>query len=146
MKIFCKFPIVNIVICMAKNFIWTILKAILSIFRFFCTLRFQILQIVPYPKAYLFSFQMYQSINQKQTKKNVLLVLWSRVTFCLTIVCLYLTILRKRKLWNKELKLYFFIYQLPRFSSKGIPSIYLFRLHSCNNEANESSCGAEPCV
>ncbi len=31
-----------LVICIAKNFIWTTLKAILSIFRFFCTLRFQI--------------------------------------------------------------------------------------------------------
>ncbi len=49
MKIFCKFPTVNIsklhfwlVICIAKNFIWTTLKTIFSIFRFFCTLRFQI--------------------------------------------------------------------------------------------------------
>ncbi len=46
MKIFCKFPTVNIpetyffissLICIAKNFIWTTLKAIFSIFRFFCT-------------------------------------------------------------------------------------------------------------
>ncbi len=49
MKIFCKFLTVNIsklnfwlVICIAKNFIWTTLKVIFSIFRFFCTLRFQI--------------------------------------------------------------------------------------------------------
>ncbi len=49
MKIFCTFITVNIsklhfllVICIAKSFIWTTLKAILSIFRFFCTLRFQI--------------------------------------------------------------------------------------------------------
>ncbi len=42
MKIFCKFPTVNIsklnfwlVICIAKNFIWTTLKAIFSIFDFF---------------------------------------------------------------------------------------------------------------
>ncbi len=42
MKIFCKFLTVNIsqlhfwlVICIAKNFIWTTLKAIFSIFRFF---------------------------------------------------------------------------------------------------------------
>ncbi len=48
-SIFCKFPTVNIskpnfwlIICIAKNFIWTTLKAIFSIFRFFCTLRFQI--------------------------------------------------------------------------------------------------------
>ncbi len=55
MKIFCKFPTVNIsklnfwlVICIAKNFIWTTLKMIFSIFRFFCSLRFQILQILSY--------------------------------------------------------------------------------------------------
>ncbi len=49
MKIFCKCPTVNIsklnfwlVICIAKNFIWTTLKMIFSIFRFFCSLRFQI--------------------------------------------------------------------------------------------------------
>uniref|UniRef100_A0A672R3K0 non-specific serine/threonine protein kinase n=1 Tax=Sinocyclocheilus grahami TaxID=75366 RepID=A0A672R3K0_SINGR len=30
------------VICIAENFIWTTLKPIFSIFRFFCTLRFQI--------------------------------------------------------------------------------------------------------
>ncbi len=44
MKIFCKFPTVNIsklnywlVICIAKNFIWTTLKMIFSIFWYFCT-------------------------------------------------------------------------------------------------------------
>ncbi len=49
MNIFSKFPTVNIsklnfwlVICIAKNYIWTTLKVIFSIFRFFCTLRFQI--------------------------------------------------------------------------------------------------------
>ncbi len=47
MKIFSTFPTINIstlnfwlVICIAKNFIWTTLKMIFSIFRFFCTLRF----------------------------------------------------------------------------------------------------------
>ncbi len=46
MKIFSTFLTVNIsklhfwlVICIAKNFIWTALKAIFSIFRFFCTPR-----------------------------------------------------------------------------------------------------------
>ncbi len=41
MKIFCKFITINIsklnfclVICIAKNFIWTTLKAIFSVFRF----------------------------------------------------------------------------------------------------------------
>ncbi len=54
MKIFSKFPTVNIsklnfwlVICIAKNFIWTTLKVIFSIFRFFCTLRFQISKYCP---------------------------------------------------------------------------------------------------
>ncbi len=51
MKIFC---IVNIskpnywlVICIAKNLIWTTLKMIFSIFRCFCTLRFQIFKYCP---------------------------------------------------------------------------------------------------
>ncbi len=47
MKIFYKFPTVNIlklnfllVICIAKNFIWTTLKLIFSVFRFFSDSRF----------------------------------------------------------------------------------------------------------
>ncbi len=54
MKIFSKFPTINksklnfwLLICIAKNFIWTTLKMILSIFRFFCTLRFQIYKYCP---------------------------------------------------------------------------------------------------
>ncbi len=49
---------------MAKNFIWTTLKVIFSIFRFFCTLRFQIFKYYPIitnhtsMQSYLFSFQM----------------------------------------------------------------------------------------
>ncbi len=71
MNIFYKFPTVNtsklnfwLVICIAKNFIWTTLKMIFSIFRFFCTLRFQIFKYCPIItnhnkwKYYLFSFQM----------------------------------------------------------------------------------------
>ncbi len=52
MKIFCKFPTVNIsklnfwlLICIAKNYNWTNLKAIFSIFWVFCTLRFQIFNL-----------------------------------------------------------------------------------------------------
>ncbi len=54
MKIFSKCDTVNIsklnfwlVICIAVNFIWTTLKMIFSIFRFFCTLRFQIYKYCP---------------------------------------------------------------------------------------------------
>ncbi len=54
MKIFCKFPTVNIsklifwlVICIAKNFIWTTVKMIFSIFWIFCTLGFQIFKYCP---------------------------------------------------------------------------------------------------
>ncbi len=54
MKIFSKLPTVNIsklnfwlVICIAKNVIWITLKVIFSIFRFFCTLRFQIYKYCP---------------------------------------------------------------------------------------------------
>ncbi len=53
-KILRIFPTVNIsklniwlVTCIAKNFIWTTLKMIFSIFRFFCTLRFQIYKYCP---------------------------------------------------------------------------------------------------
>ncbi len=71
MKIFSKFPTINIsklnywlVICIAKNFIWTTLKVIFSIFRFFCTLRFQIYKYCPIitnhtsMESYLFNFQI----------------------------------------------------------------------------------------
>ncbi len=79
MKIFCKFPTLNmlkfqfwLVICIAKNFTWTTLKAIFSVFRFFCTLRLQIFNScisakycpilsnhgIHQWKDYVFSFQM----------------------------------------------------------------------------------------
>ncbi len=68
MKIFCTVNISKLnfwlVICIAKNFIWTTLKMIFSIFRFFCTLRFQIYKYCPIitnhtsMERYLFSFQM----------------------------------------------------------------------------------------
>ncbi len=52
MKIFSKFPTINIsklyfwlVICIAKNFIWTTLKMIFSIFRFFLHPQIPDLQI-----------------------------------------------------------------------------------------------------
>ncbi len=79
MKIFSTFPTVNIsklnfwlVICIAKNFIWTTLKVIFSIFRFFCSLRFQIYKYCPIitnhtsMESYLFSFQM---IHKSQFRK-----------------------------------------------------------------------------
>ncbi len=85
MKILCTFPTVNIsklnfwiVICIAKDFIWTTLKAIFSILRFFLhpqILDFQIVvylpnivlsqQIIHQWKACLFSFQM-MKISQFQ--------------------------------------------------------------------------------
>ncbi len=53
MKIFCKFPTINIsklnfwlVICTAKNFIWTTLKAIFSVFWFFLHPQIPDFQIV----------------------------------------------------------------------------------------------------
>ncbi len=85
MKIFSKFPTVNIsklnfwlVICIAKNFIWTTLKMIFSIFRFFAPSdsRFTnscisdkycpIITNHTSMESYLFSFQMlYTSQFQK---------------------------------------------------------------------------------
>ncbi len=77
MKIFCKFPTINIskhnfwlVICIAKNFIWTTLKVIFSIFWFFAPSdsRFtnscisakycSIITNHTSMESYLFSFQM----------------------------------------------------------------------------------------
>ncbi len=93
MKIFCKFPTVNIsklnfwlIICIAKNFIWTTLKVIFSIFRFFCSLRFQIYKYCPIITNHtsmeiLFiqlSDDVYISISQNWP---LWLVLWSRVTY-----------------------------------------------------------------
>ncbi len=78
MKIVCTFPTVNIsklnfwlVICMANNFIWTTLKVIFSIFRFFAPSdsRFSnscIFSQIHQLKAYIFSFQiMHKSGFQK---------------------------------------------------------------------------------
>ncbi len=61
MKIFCKFPTVNIskhnfwlVICIAKDFVWANLKAIFSIFRFFLHPQIPDFQILSYPnKPYI---------------------------------------------------------------------------------------------
>ncbi len=71
MKIFSTFPTIIIskrhywlVICIAKNLIWTTLKMIFSIFRFFCTLRFQIYKYCPNHtsmESYLFSFQLFEN-------------------------------------------------------------------------------------
>ncbi len=84
MKIFSKCPTVNVykhifllVICIAKNFIWTTLKAIFSIFRFICTLRFQIFKLmylsqiwsnpnIPYINGKLSSFQCI-NLNKKKS-------------------------------------------------------------------------------
>ncbi len=78
MKILCTFPTINIsklhfwlVICIAKNFIWTTLKAIFSIFRFYCTLRFQIFSQIlsspnnPYINGKLIdsAFRLYTNLN-----------------------------------------------------------------------------------
>ncbi len=75
MKIFCKFPTVNIsklnfwlVICIAKNFIWTTLKMIFSIFRFFCTLRFQIYKYCPIITNHTSMERLFIQIMYKSSK------------------------------------------------------------------------------
>ncbi len=98
MNVFCKFPTVNIsklnywlVICIAKNFIWTTLKMILSIFRLFCILRFQIYKYCPIITNHtsmeiLFiqlSDYLYISISNNWP---LWLVLWARVTYILSLV------------------------------------------------------------
>ncbi len=81
MKIFCKFPTVNIwktnfwlVICIVKNFIWRTLKMIFSIFRFFGTLRFQIYKyclIITHHKSMEILF--IQMVHKSQLKKWTLM-------------------------------------------------------------------------
>ncbi len=89
MKIFSKFPTVNIsklnfwlVICIAKNFIWTTLKMIFSIFRFFCTLRFQIYKYCPIITNHTSMERLFIQLSDDQLKKVPLwLVLCTRVTY-----------------------------------------------------------------
>ncbi len=72
MKIFCTFTTINVsklifclVICIAKNLIWTTLYAILSILHFVFAPRFQIFKKHQW-KAHLFSFRiMYKSPFKK---------------------------------------------------------------------------------
>ncbi len=100
MKIFCKFPTINIsklnfwlVRCIAKNLIWTTSKAVFSIFGFLLHSHIPDFQVVIFRtnivlsqqtihqwKAYLFSSHM---MYKYQFKKNwpLWLVLWSRVTY-----------------------------------------------------------------
>ncbi len=92
MKIFSKCPTVNIwniifrlVICIAKNLIWTTLKMIFSIFRFFCTLRFQIYKYCPiitnHTSMEILFTQLSDDVQIWNVKNEDLwLVLWSRVT------------------------------------------------------------------
>ncbi len=75
-----------LVICIAKNFIWTTLKMIFSIFRFFCTLRFQFFKYCPIitnhtsMESYLFSVQMMHT-SQFRKINTYDWFLCSRVTY-----------------------------------------------------------------
>ncbi len=80
-----------LLICIAKNLIWTTLKIIFSIFWFFCILRFQI-----YKYLYLSQILSYHNKPTVQWCKNlnfenepVWLVLWSRVTYYFTVIAIY---------------------------------------------------------
>ncbi len=89
----CKCPTVNIsklnywlVICIAKNFIWTTLKVIFSIFRFFCTLRFQIYKYCPiithHTSMKRLFIQLLDDVYISILKNwHLILVLCSRVTY-----------------------------------------------------------------
>ncbi len=91
MKIFSTFPIINIsklnfwlVICIAKNFIWTTLKMIFSIFRFFLLPQIPDLQIfASQPNVVNKSIEsifIQLSYTSQKKKMTLWLVLWSRVT------------------------------------------------------------------
>ncbi len=96
MKIFCTFPTVNLskhifwlVICIAKGFIWTTLKVIYSIFRFFFApsdSRFSSTCIsAKYcPIITNHSLVYSEDVYISQSKRNGPLwqVLWSRLTLC----------------------------------------------------------------
>ncbi len=104
MKIFCKFPTVNIsklnfwlVICIAKDFIWTTLKMIFSIFWFFCILRFSnsfistkycpIITNHTSMESYLFSFQMmYTSQIRKMYTYDCFCAPWSHISVRSSII------------------------------------------------------------
>ncbi len=98
MKIFSTFLTVNIlklnfwlVICIAKNFIWTTLKMICSIFRFFCTLRFQIYKYCPiitnHTSMEILFIQLSDYVEISISKNlHLRLVLWSRVTITKTLI------------------------------------------------------------
>ncbi len=99
MNIFCKCINVNrsklhfiLVICFAKNLIWTKLKAIFSIFRFVCTNRFQTFkqsylgQILsyhnkPYINGKLIHSAFVWCIHLHLKNWHLRLVLWSSVTY-----------------------------------------------------------------
>ncbi len=77
-----------LLICIAKNFIWTTLKMIFSIFRFFCTLRFQIYKYCP-------NHTSMEILLFRCRAKNWLLwlVLCSRLTYLIVILLPYIAIL-----------------------------------------------------
>ncbi len=89
----CKFPTVNIsklnfwlVICIDKNFIWTNLKIIVSIFRFFYTLRLLYLsQILSYHNKPCINgkriYSAFRCINLHFKKCTHMTALCSRFTF-----------------------------------------------------------------
>ncbi len=75
-----------LLICIAKNFIWTTLKVIFSIFRFFCTRRFQIYKYRPiitnHASMEILCIQLSDDAHISISKMWPLwLVLCSRVTY-----------------------------------------------------------------
>ncbi len=95
MKIFSKFPTVNIsklnfwlVICVAKNFIWTTLKMIFSIFRFFLHPQIPDFQILfdhnkPYIHGQIINSAFRWCINLNFKKFTLKTGFVARVTFIL---------------------------------------------------------------
>ncbi len=71
-RYFCKY--FWLVICIAKNFIWTNLKVIFSIFRFFFTLRFTIFKYLYLRQIWSYPNKLY--INGKLMYFNILMFRW----------------------------------------------------------------------
>ncbi len=98
MKIFSEFLTVNIkkrnfwlLICIAKNLIWTTLKMIFSIFRFFCTFRFpnSCISVNYYPIITIHTSMEILFIQCILTNLPLGLVLWSRVSYIYIYIYIY---------------------------------------------------------
>ncbi len=133
-KIFCTFPTVNIskidvwlVICIAKNLIWTTLKMIFSIFRFFCTLQIPDFQILSdHNKPYINGNIIYSAFRWCMNLNFVKLTLMTGFVPGSHMECIYLVSLGHRTCTT---------YTIIRIASTKIPQrlLVLLLMHTCQH-------------